>query len=121
MDGAGAGGGGRFFLAHLFFLVVFIALVWALVVILINDRQKRGHRATILLAVMPLVLIFTTAFLAPKHPMGHQAVNVVYDGLLIYNAWFFWKRGPSPLGWLYLVAVIGTALDFAMHFVIRIA
>jgi hypothetical protein len=62
-----------------------------------------------------------TAFLAPKHPLAHQAVNVVYDGLLIYNAWFFWKSGPPPLGWLYLVAVIGTALDFAMHFVIRIA
>jgi predicted neutral ceramidase superfamily lipid hydrolase len=121
MDGAGAAGGGRFFLAHLFFLVVFIALVWALVVVLLRHRKGMGDRTVILLAVIPLVLIFTTAFLAPKHPMGHQAVNVVYDGLLIYNAWFFWTRGPSPLGWLYLVAVIGTALDFAMHFVIKIA
>jgi len=121
MDGAGAGGGGRFFLAHLFFLVVFIALVWALVVILLRYRKVRGERAAILLAVIPLVLIFTTAFLAPKHPIGHQAVNVIYDGLLIYNAYFFWTRGPYPLGWIYLVAVIGTALDFAMHFVIRIA
>lgn len=120
MDGAGTGGGGRFFLAHLFFLVVFIALVWALVVVLLHYRKRRGERTAILLAVIPLVLIFTTAFLAPKHPMGHQAVNVLYDGLLIYNAYFFWKWGPSPLGWLYLVAVIGTALDFAMHFVIRI-
>jgi hypothetical protein len=117
MDGAAAGGDGRFFLAHLFFLVVFIALVWALVVVLLHRRE----RTAVLLAVVPLVLIFTTAFLAPKHPMGHQAVNVVYDGLLIYNAWYFWRRGPSPLGWLYLVAVIGTALDFAMHFVIKIA
>jgi hypothetical protein len=121
MDGAAAGGDGRFFLAHLFFLVVFIALVWALVVILLNYRQRRGDRTIILLAVIPLVLIFTTAFLAPRHPQAHQVVNVVYDGLLIYNAWFFWKRGTRPLGWLYLVAVIGTALDFAMHFVIRIA
>lgn len=117
MDGAGSAGGGRFFLAHLFFLVVFIALVWALVVVLLRRRDRKA----ILLAVVPLGLIFLTAFLAPRHPMGHQAVNVVYDGLLIYNAWFFWKQGPSPLGWLYLVAVIGTALDFAMHFVIKIA
>jgi len=114
---AAAGGEGRFFLAHLFFLVVFIALVWALVVVLLRRRE----RTALLLAVVPLVLIFTTAFLAAKHPMAHQAVNIVYDGLLIYNAWFFWKSGPPPLGWLYLAAVIGTALDFAMHFVIKIA
>jgi len=114
---AAGGGGGRFFLAHIFFLVVFIALVWALVVVLLRRRE----RTAVWLAVVPLILIFTTAFLAPKHPLAHQAVNVVYDGLLIYNAYFFWKSGPPPLGWLYLAAVIGTALDFAMHFVIRIA
>lgn len=117
METAAAGGEGRFFLAHLFFLVVFVALVWALVVVLLRCRQ----RTALLLAVIPLVLIFTTAFLASKHPLAHQVVNFVYDGLLIYNAYFFWKRGPFPLGWLYLVAVVGTALDFAMHFVIRIA
>ncbi|HUJ79740.1 MAG TPA: hypothetical protein VLY45_05430 [Nitrospiria bacterium] len=117
METAAGGGEAKFFLAHVFFFVVFVALVWALVVVLLRRRE----RTAILLAVVPLVLIFTTAFLAPKHPMGHQAVNVVYDGLLIYNAWFFWRRGPSPLGWLYLAAVIGTALDFAMHFVIKIA
>jgi len=125
MGTAAAGGGGRFFLAHLFFLVVFIALVWALVVVLLHYRKQTGERTadlTVLtLAVVPLALIFLTAFLAPKHPLAHQAVNVVYDGLLIYNAYFFWKRGPFPLGWLYLAAVIGTACDFAMHFVIRIA
>jgi len=121
METTGAGGEGRFFLAHLFFLVVFIALVWALVVILLRSRKGTADRTAILLAVIPLALIFTTAFLAPKHPMGHQAVNVVYDGLLIHNVYYFWKRGPFPLGWLYLAAVIGTALDFAMHFVIKIA
>lgn len=112
-----AAGGNQFFLAHLFFLVVFVALVWALVVVVRRCREPRS----LLLAVVPLVLIFTTAFLAPKHPTAHQAVNFVYDGLLIYNAYFFWKSGPFPLGWLYLVAVVGTALDFAMHFVIKIA
>ncbi len=117
METAAAGGEGRFFLAHLFFLVVFVALVWALVIVLLRRRE----RTALILAIVPLVLIFITAFLAPKHPSAHQAVNLVYDGLLIYNAYFFWKSGLFPLGWLYLVAVIGTALDFAMHFVIRIA
>jgi len=125
MASAAAGGGARFFLAHVFFLVVFVALVWALVVVLLHHRkgmrQETGSRMAVWLAVTPLILIFTTAFLAPKHPLAHQAVNVVYDSLLIYNAYYFWKRGPAPLGWLYLVAVIGTACDFVMHFVIRIA
>ncbi len=112
-----AAGGNQFFLAHLFFLVVFVVLVWALVVVV---RRRRAPKP-LLLAVVPLILIFTTAFLAPKHPAAHQVVNFVYDGLLIYNAYFFWKSGPAPLGRLYLVAVVGTALDFAMHFVIKIA
>jgi len=73
------------------------------------------------LATLPIVLIFATAFLAPRWPMAHRAINVVYDLLLIGNTVYFWRRGPSPLGTLYLVAVIGTALDFVMHFVIDIA
>ena len=96
---------------------VFIALVWALVVVLV----KRRRPLPLALAILPLVLIFTTAFLAARVPVAHQVVNVGYDALLVFNAVYFWKTGPRPAGPLYLVGVIGTALDFAMHFVIRIA
>jgi hypothetical protein len=116
MEQVATGGGGRFFLAHIFFLVVFVALVWALVMVLLQRREG----APLLLAVIPLCLIFITAFLAPKFPWAHRTVNVVYDGLLLYNTYYFWRREPRLLRWLYLTAVVGTALDFAMHFVIRI-
>ncbi|MEW6325815.1 MAG: hypothetical protein AB1515_10570 [Nitrospirota bacterium] len=117
MEQAAADGSARFFLAHVFFLVVFVALVWALVMVVLHHRQP----APLLLAAVPLALIFVTAFLAPRLPAAHRAVNIVYDGLLIYNAYYFWASNPRALRWLYLAAVIGTALDFAMHFVINIA
>ena len=117
MHEAGSGGGETFFLAHVFFLVVFIALVWALVVVLVKRRQP----LSLALAILPLALIFATALLARPFPMAHQIVNIFYDALLVGNTVYFWKTGPRPTGWLYLVCVLGTALDFAMHFVIRIA
>ena len=108
--------GTRFFLAHLPFLIVFVVLVWALVVVLLHHRR----RAPLLLAGLPLVLIFVTAALAKRLPDAHRAVNIVYDGLLIFNMIYFWTGNPRALRWLYATAVIGTALDFAMHFVIQI-
>jgi len=117
MHDANRAGGQTFFLAHIFFLVVFVALVAALVVVLAKRRQP----LPLVLAVAPLILIFTTAFLARPFPLAHQIVNVFYDALLVGNAVYFGKTGPRPTGWLYLVCVLGTALDFAMHFVIRVA
>ncbi|MBI3595534.1 MAG: hypothetical protein HY203_00090 [Nitrospirae bacterium] len=104
-----------FFIAHIFFLVVFVMLIWALAVVI---RKRREPRA-LLLSVLPLVLIFATTYFATRLPAAHEVINVLYDALLIFNAVYFWKAGPSPTGPLYLAAVIGTALDFAMHFVIR--
>lgn len=104
-----------FFLAHIFFLVVFVALIWALAVVI----WKRHEPKALFLSVLPLVLIFATTYFATRVPTAHQAINIFYDGLLIFNAVYFWKAGPSPTGLLYLASVIGTALDFAMHFVIR--
>ena len=104
-----------FFIAHVFFLVVFVALVWALGVAILRRREP----GALALAVLPIVLIFTTTYFATRLPAAHQAINLFYDALLIFNAVYFRKTGPRLLGWLYVAAVIGTALDFAMHFVIR--
>ena len=112
------GGSGRvFLLAHIFFLVVFMALVAALVVLLMRRRQP----VALGLGILPLILIFTTAFLARPFPNAHQIVNLFYDALLVFNTVYFWRTGPRFVGPLYLVCVLGTALDFAMHFVIKIA
>ncbi|HEY5594585.1 MAG TPA: hypothetical protein VIL61_05430 [Nitrospiria bacterium] len=104
-----------FFIAHIFFLVVFVALIWALVVVI----RKRREPKALLLSILPLALIFITTYFATRLPAAHQVINLFYDGLLIFNAFYFWKTGPRPTGALYLASVIGTALDFAMHFVIR--
>lgn len=104
-----------FFLAHIFFLVVFVALIGALVVVI---RRRREPKA-IFLSVLPLVLIFTTTYFATRVPAAHQVINLFYDALLVFNAVYFSKTGPRPTGALYLTSVIGTVLDFAMHFVIR--
>jgi hypothetical protein len=104
-----------FFIAHLFFLVVFVALVWALVVVI----KKRREPKALVLSILPLALIFITTYFATRVPIAHQVINVFYNALLIFNAFYFWKTGPRPTGGLYLAAVIGTALDFAMHFVIN--
>lgn|SRR5574341_430504 len=117
MHEAERGGAQTFLLAHIFFLVVFVALVAALVIVLVKRRQL----VPLVLAILPLILIFTTAFLARPFPLAHQIVNIVYDALLVGNTIYFWRTGPRFTGLLYLVCVLGTALDFAMHFVIRIA
>lgn len=117
MHEAGRADAQTFFLAHVFFLVVFMALVAALVVVLITRRQP----VPLGLAILPLVLIFATAFLARPFPLAHQIINVFYDALLVFNAIYFWRTGPRFTGPLYLVCVLGTALDFAMHFVVKIA
>ncbi len=104
-----------FFIAHIFFLVVLVALIWALVVVI----KKRREPKALLLSIFPLALIFITTYFATRLPAAHQATNLIYDALLIFNAYFFWKTGPRPTGALYLAAMIGTLLDFSMHFVIR--
>jgi hypothetical protein len=106
-----------FLLAHVFFVVVFVVLVWALGVVL----RKRREPKAVILACLPLALIFVTTYFATRIPAAHQITNVVYDALLVFNAFYFSRTGPAPLGPLYLVSVVGTLLDFAMHFVIRIA
>jgi heme A synthase len=103
-----------FFLAHIFFLVVFVALIWALVVVI---RKRREPRALIL-SIAPIALIFITTYFATRVPIAHQVINIFYNALLIFNAVYFWKHGPSPTGPLYLTSVIGTILDFAMHFIV---
>lgn len=110
----GGGSPALFFIAHIFFLVVFVALIWALVVVI----KKRREPKALLLSILPLALIFITTYFATRVPMAHQVINFFYDGLLIFNAFYFWKNGPRPTGPIYLVAVIGTILDFSMHFVI---
>lgn len=104
-----------FFIAHIFFLVVFVVLIWALVVVILKRREPKA----LLLSILPLALIFATTYFATRIPDAHQVINVFYDGLLIFNAVYFWKTGPRPTGALYIAAVIGTLLDFSMHFVIR--
>jgi hypothetical protein len=117
MHEAERAGGQTFFLAHIFFLVVFVALAAALILVLLKRRQP----LPLTFAFLPLILIFTTAFLARPYPLAHQVVNVFYDALLIGNTIYFWRTGPRYAGPLYVVCVLGTALDFAMHFVIKIA
>jgi hypothetical protein len=103
-----------FFQAHIFVLVVFVALIWALVVVI----KKRREPKALILSILPLALILITTYFATRIPTAHRVVNFFYDALLIFNTLYFWKTGPSPTGPLYLASVIGTALDFAMHFVI---
>jgi len=110
----GGGSPQLFFIAHIFFLVVFVALIWALIVVI----KKRREPKALALSLLPIALIFITTYFATRVPTAHQVINVFYDALLIFNAVYFWKNGPRPAGTIYLIAVIGTALDFAMHFVI---
>lgn len=111
----GGGSPQLFFIAHLFFLVVFVALIWALIVVI----KKRREPKALILSMLPLALIFITTYFATRIPAAHQAINLFYDALLIFNAVYFSKTGPRPAGALYIAAVIGTLLDFSMHFVIR--
>ena len=106
----------RFFIAHIFFFVALVFLLCAAVVVL---KRQRTSWKPMLLAVLPLGLIFMTAYLGKHSPVFHQVLNIFYDGLLIYNAYYFWNIGQVLTFWFYVFAIIATALDFAMHFVIR--
>jgi hypothetical protein len=45
----------------------------------------------------------------------------MHEAVLVFNTVFFWRTGPRFVGPLFLLCVLGTALDFAMHFVIELA
>jgi len=106
----------QFFIAHVFFLTALVFLLCAAVVVI--TRQRREWKP-MLLALLPLSLIFLTAYLGKHWADAHQVVNIFYDGLMIYNTYYFWKVGQQLTFWFYILAVVSTALDFAMHFVIR--
>lgn len=108
----------RFFLAHIFFFVALVGLLCAAVVVMVRQRHEKKP---MMLVMLPLFLIFVTAYLGKHSPVSHQVMNLFYDGLLIYNAYTFWKAGQLLTLWLYGFAIIATGLDFAMHFVIRVA
>jgi uncharacterized membrane protein YozB (DUF420 family) len=105
---------GRFFISHIFFLVAFLALLAAL--ILVAVRRYR-HPKDLALAALPVGMIFLTAYLGKNNPAAHQVFNIFYDAVLIYNAYFFWSSRQNSVFTLYLAAIIATVLDFAMHFV----
>ena len=106
----------RFFIAHIFFLVAFVALIGAFTVVLRNQRKQWKP---MLLALLPIALIFVTAQLGKYAPEYHRALNIFYDSLLVYNTYFFWKTAQPITFGFYLAALLATALDFAMHFVFR--
>lgn len=106
----------RFLVAHLFFLAALIALIGAAAVVV---RRQRREWKPMVLAFLPLGLIFLTAQVGKHFPDAHRLINIFYDGLLIYNAYYFWKAGQRLTFGYYLAAILATALDFAMHFVIR--
>lgn len=106
----------RFFIAHIFFFVALVFLLCAAAVVL---KRQRTSWKPMLLAVLPLGLIFMTAYLGKHSPVSHQVLNIFYDGLLIYNAYYFWNIGQVLTFRFYVFAIVATALDFAMHFVIR--
>lgn len=108
----------RFFISHVFFLTAFLGLVLAAAVVLF--RLRKNYKALVL-AFAPIVLIFVTAYLGKHLPWAHQVVNVFYDALLLYNAYFFWRAAQWAVFWLYAFVVVSTVLDFAMHFVIGAA
>ena len=106
----------RFFIAHIFFFVALIGLLCAAAVVF---KRKRREWEPMVLSLLPLGLIFVTAYLGKNSPVSHQVVNIFYDGLLIYNAYYFWKANEKLIYASYIFAIAATALDFAMHFVIR--
>jgi hypothetical protein len=106
----------QFLIAHIFFLTALVFLLCAAVVVIIRQRRERK---SMVLAFLPLALIFLTAYLGKHWASAHQVVNIFYDGLLIYNTYYFWKAEQRLTFWFYILAVVSTALDFAMHFVIR--
>ena len=105
-----------FFVSHVFFLFAFFGLLCAIAVVV---KQQRRQWRPMLLALLPLMLIFITAYLGKHAPTAHQVFNIFYDGLLIYNAYYFWSTFQYLTSYLYIFVIISTALDFAMHFVIR--
>ena len=106
----------RFLISHLFFFTALIGLLAALVLTL---ARKNRRTKSILLAAIPIGLIFLTAYLGKHLPWAHHVTNVVYDGLMLYNAYYFFSTGPSSVFYCYVFALASTALDFAMHFVIQ--
>ena len=97
-------------------MTAFLGLLAAAVVVLIRHRREWKPMA---LVFVPLVLIFVTAYLGKHAPTAHQVMNIIYDGLLFYNTYYFWKTPPRLIFGLYVFVLLSTALDFAMHFVIR--
>lgn len=106
----------QFLIAHIFFLTALVFLLCAAGVV--ATRQWRDWKPLVL-ALLPLALIFLTAYLGKHWASARQVVNIFYDGLLIYNIYYFWKAEQRLTFWFYILAVVSTALDFAMHFVIR--
>ena len=103
-------------ISHLFFLTAFFGLLAAALLVLI--RHRREWRPMVLV-LLPLALIFVTAYLGKNAPAAHQVMNLFYDGLLLYNTYYFWGVPPRLIFWLYVFVLVSTVLDFAMHFVIR--
>ena len=107
---------GRFFISHIFFLTAFVGLLSAVVVVLV--RQHRQWQP-MLLASLPLVFIFIIAYLGKHAPAAHQVANIFYNAILIYNAYYFWSSAQRLTYYFYMIAIISTGLDYAMHFVIK--
>jgi hypothetical protein len=70
------------------------------------------------LFVLPLILIFLTAYLGRTSKAYHRVINIIVDGIIIFNAYYFYTKKDRATAYIYIVALIAIFLDFFIHGII---
>lgn len=101
----------------LLFLIVLICLITALV------RAKRRGATT---GKEWLVLSFAIFFYLMTWVVGemgmrhlHMPVSNIAEFFILFNIFYFARKGWKDIAWLHGVALAAIAADFALHFILK--
>jgi hypothetical protein len=99
----------------LLFFIVLSCLIIALIRLPRGGKPTPKERATLLLAL----LFYFMTFALGRWRWLHMPMSNIAELFMIYNAYYFFKKGRKDIAWLNIISLLAIAADFALHFILK--
>jgi len=81
-------------------------------------RKGETSRLPWVLAISAFIA-YSLTYAFGKWPWLHMPMSNIAELILIFNVYYFFRKGQKDLAWLYFVALLAIACDFALHTILK--
>lgn len=99
----------------LLFILVLTCLISAIIRLARGGKVTRREWIPLLLA---LIFYFLT-FALGRWRWLHMPMSNIAELIILYNAFYFFRKGRRDIAWLNIIALLAILLDFALHYILR--